>query len=510
MKMLIFILLTIQVIKGEVCPNGSLKERMAPYGVLKSEIGTPIDDHLNSLTAGPRGPILMQDSRYLEEMAHFDRERIPDRVVHGKGNGAFGYFIVTDDVTHYTKAKLFNRIGKRTPIAVRFSTTNGEVGSPDSLRTLRGMAIKFYTEEGNWDLVGNNIPVFPIRDPMLFPSLIKVTTVNSVSNLRSLTESFWDFVSLRPENLGTVVFLFSDRGIPQSYRHMHGFGINTFKLVNATGTPVYCRFSYLTDQGIRNLTAEEAQELAGMDPDAHGRDLFQAIEQKNFPSWTFYIQVMTTEEARRVSFNPFDSTREWPEDAFPFIRVGKLVLNRNPTDHFSQVEQLALCPANLVPGIEASPDKILQGRLFSYRDSQRYRLGANHNQLPVNYPFRSPPNNYQRNGFMTVTRSQAFPSYYPNSYKKPVQDPFAKDSPFEACGIAARHDSSEEDNYSQPRMFYNRLDSSQRDRLLQNMLGSLRRTSTCIQGRVVEHFKIIDSEFGERIEEALENSRMEM
>ncbi|NXX09291.1 CATA Catalase, partial [Larus smithsonianus] len=327
--------------------------------VLTTGAGNPVGDKLNVLTAGPRGPLLVQDVVFTDEMAHFDRERIPERVVHAKGAGAFGYFEVTHDITQYCKAKVFEHIGKRTPIAIRFSTVAGESGSADTVRDPRGFAMKFYTEEGNWDLVGNNTPIFFIRDAMLFPSFIHSQKRNPQTHLRD-PDMMWDFWSLRPESLHQVSFLFSDRGIPDGYRHMNGYGSHTFKLVNASGRAVYCKFHVKTDQGIKNLSVEEAERLASTDPDYGIRDLYNAIAKGDYPSWSFYIQVMTFEEAEQFPFNPFDLTKIWPHGDYPLIPVGKLVLNRNPVNYFAEVEQMAYDPSNMPPGIEPSPDKMLQ------------------------------------------------------------------------------------------------------------------------------------------------------
>nr|XP_008509599.1 PREDICTED: catalase [Equus przewalskii] len=316
------------------------------------------------MTAGPRGPLLVQDVVFTDEMAHFDRERIPERVVHAKGAGAFGYFEVTHDITRYSKAKVFDQIGKRTPIAVRFSTVAGESGSADTVRDPRGFAVKFYTEDGNWDLVGNNTPIFFIRDAMLFPSFIHSQKRNPQTHLKD-PDMVWDFWSLRPESLHQVSFLFSDRGIPDGHRHMNGYGSHTFKLVNAKGEVVYCKFHYKTDQGIKNLSVEDAARLSQEDPDYGLRDLFNAIATGNYPSWTLYIQVMTFDQAETFPFNPFDLTKVWPHKDYPLIPVGKLVLNRNPVNYFAEVEQLAFDPNNMPPGIEPSPDKMLQVNLMN-------------------------------------------------------------------------------------------------------------------------------------------------
>nr|UYK33006.1 superoxide dismutase/catalase fusion protein [synthetic construct] len=378
--------------------------------------GNPVGDKLNVITVGPRGPLLVQNVVFTDEMAHFDRERIPERVVHAKGAGAFGYFEVTHDITKYSKAKVFEHIGKKTPIAVRFSTVAGESGSADTVRDPRGFAVKFYTEDGNWDLVGNNTPIFFIRDPILFPSFIHSQKRNPQTHLKD-PDMVWDFWSLRPESLHQVSFLFSDRGIPDGHRHMNGYGSHTFKLVNANGEAVYCKFHYKTGQGIKNLSVEDAARLSQEDPDYGIRDLFNAIATGKDPSWTFYIQVMTFNQAETFPFNPFDLTRVWPHKDYPLIPVGKLVLNRNPVNYFAEVEQIAFDPSNMPPGIEASPDKMLQGRLFAYPDTHRHRLGPNYLHIPVNCPYRARVANYQRDGPMCMQDNQGgAPNYYPNSF----------------------------------------------------------------------------------------------
>ncbi|KAG8438326.1 hypothetical protein GDO86_008854, partial [Hymenochirus boettgeri] len=430
--------------------------------------------------------MLMQDVVFVDEMAHFDRERIPERVVHAKGAGAFGYFQVTHDITTYTKAKVFDTVGKKTDVAVRFSTVAGEAGSADTVRDPRGFAVKFYTEEGIWDLVGNNTPIFFIRDPMLFPSFIHSQKRNPQTHL-SDPDTVWDFWSLRPETLHQVTFLFSDRGIPDGYRHMNGYGSHTFKLVNEDGNAVYCKFHYKTDQGIKNLSAEEAERLVAKDPDYGIRDLFQSIAKENFPSWTMYIQVMTFEEAENCPFNPFDLTKIWPHKEFPLVPVGKLVLNKNPENYFNDVEQIAFDPSNMPPGIEASPDKMLQGRLFSYPDTHRYRLGPNYLHIPVNCPRVAPVAHYQRDGAMCIFNIPSnIPNYYPNSFSSPRDEPKCKNSTFVALGDVDRHDCSDEDNLSQVRAFYSQtLTDEERQRLCENLARHLSEAQIFIQERAV-------------------------
>ncbi|XP_063293962.1 catalase [Pelobates fuscus] len=472
--------------------------------------GNPISDKGNLLTAGPRGPLLLQDVAFLDEIAHFDRERIPERVVHAKGGGAFGYFEITHDITKYSRAKVFEYVGKRTPIAVRFSTVAGESGSSDTVRDPRGFAVKMYTEEGNWDLTGNNTPIFFIRDAMLFPSFIHSQKRNPQTHLKD-PDMVWDYWSLLPQCLHQISFLFSDRGIPDGFRHMNGYGSHTFKLVNAKGEAVYCKFHYKTDQGIRNLTVEDAQRLASEDPDYSIHDLYEAIANGNFPSWTFYIQVMTFQEAEKFKFNPFDLTKIWPHGDYPLIPVGKLVLNRNPTNYFTDVEQLAFDPSNMPPGIEPSPDKMLQGRLISYPDTHRHRLGANYLQLPVNCPYRARVANYQRDGPMCFSDNQGgAPNYFPNSFSAPESQPCVKEHKFKLSSDVARYNSTDEDNVSQVRDFYRKvLNEEERKRLCENIAGHLKDAQIFIQNRAVKTFMDVDHEYGSQVRALLDKYNAE-
>ncbi|KAJ8919952.1 hypothetical protein NQ315_006481 [Exocentrus adspersus] len=470
---------------------------------ITTSTGTRIPEKDAVLTVGLRGPMLLQDHHFLEELAHFDRERIPERVVHAKGAGAFGYFEVTADITKYTAAKVFSTIGKKTPIAVRCSTVGGESGSADTVRDPRGFAVKFYTEDGIWDLVGNNTPIFFIRDPIFFPSFIHTQKRNPQTHLKD-PDMFWDFHSLRPETMHQFLFLFSDRGIPDGFRHMNGYGSHTFKLVNSDGKIHYCKFHYKTDQGIKNLDVKKAEELSATDPDYSIRDLYNAIANGDFPSWTYYLQIMTPEQAATSKFNPFDLTKIWPHSEYPLIKFGKMVLNRNPENYFAEVEQLAFSPAHMVPGIEPSPDKMLQGRLFSYGDTHRHRLGPNYLQIPVNCPFKV--RNYQRDGFMAVNNQGNAPNYHPNSFGGPDVDTAVKDlfPPFTVSGEAHRYDTGDQDNYSQARDFYLRvLDKAAQDRLVSNIVGHLSGASDFIQERCVRNFNQVDKSFGDRIAEGL-------
>ncbi|GFG40105.1 hypothetical protein Cfor_09356, partial [Coptotermes formosanus] len=466
--------------------------------------GVPIDDITASLTVGYHGPVLMQDVVFLDTMSHFDRERIPERVVHAKGAGAFGYFEVTHDITQYTKAVVFSEIGKRVPIVVRFSFVTGESGSADTTRDPRGFSIKFYTEDGIWDLVGNNTPIFFLRDPILFPLFIHSQKRNPATHLKD-ANMFWDFISLRPETTHQAMITFSDRGIPDGYRYMHGFGSHTFKMVNKQNEAVYVKFHYKTDQGIRNLSSAQAANISGTDPDYAIRDLYNAIARGDFPTWSFYIQVMTFEEAEHFRWNPFDLTKVWPQEDFPLIPVGKIVLNQNPSNYFAEVEQVGFSPAHMIPGIEPSPDKMLHGRLFSYSDTQRYRLGPNYLQFPVNRAFKTKITNYQRDGPQTYTNNQGgAPNYFPNSFSGPKNEPSAAISTFNVTGDVARYNSGDEDNFSQPALFWrNVLKPDERDRLVQNIADNLKDAADFIQARTVKMFSQVDAEFGHKLSESL-------
>ncbi|XP_044737518.1 catalase-like isoform X2 [Chrysoperla carnea] len=469
--------------------------------------GTPVVNKDATLTVGPHGPVLIQDNNFIDEIAHFDRERVPERVVHAKGAGAFGYFEVTHDITPFTAAKVFSKIGKRTSIFVRFSQVSGEMGYPDTVRDPRGFAVRFYTEDGMWDLVGNNTPIFFIRDPILFPSFIHTQKRNPVTHLKDY-DAFWDFMSLRPESTHQYMYLFGDRGIPASYRTMNGYGSNTFKLINSQGEAVYCKFHYKSNLGVKNLDPDSAQQIAGADPDYLIRDLYNAIAEGKFPSWTFYIQVMTFDQVNKVPFNPFDVTKVWPHGDFPLIPVGTLVLNQNPSDYFAEVEQASFDVSNFVPGIDTSPDKMLQGRLFSYGDTGRYRVGTNRDQIPINSAFRADvPKNYQRDGKFTINTQGGAPNYHPNSFCGPEVDPRAQklQPKFLVSGDVYRYDSGDEDNYSQPRIFYQKvLDEAARERLINNIADHCSRSAKFIQDRVVSVLSHVDLSFGTRLRAALD------
>jgi len=479
------------------------KKSITTEGTLHTGYGAPVDNHTAVLTAGPKGPLLLQDVVFMDEITHFDRERIPERVVHAKGAGAFGYFEVTHDITKYTKACVFSKVGKKTDIAVRFSTVGPESGSADTVRDPRGFAVKFYTEDGIWDLVGNNTPIFFIRDPILFPSFIHTQKRNPVTHLKD-PDMFWDFITLRPETTHQTMFVFSDRGIPNGYPHMNGYGSHTFKLVNADGEAVYCKFHYKTNQGIKNLSVEKALELSAIDPDYSIRDLYNRIRTGDYPTWTFHIQVMTFEQAEGFRWNPFDVTKVWPHSEFPLIPVGKLVLNKNPTNYFSDVEQIAFGPDHMIPGIEPSLDKLLQGRLFAYSDTHRHRLGANFLQIPVNCPFRVKVTNYQRDGPQCIQNQGHAPNYFPNSFSGPNESKDVKISSYKVSGDVAKYNTADDDNFSQPALFWhNVLSEEERERLVANIAGFLSRSADFIQERAVKNFTHVDAEFGQRLSDHL-------
>ena len=478
--------------------------------VITTSNGAPIGNKSTVLTVGPRGPMLMQDVVYMDEMAHFDRERIPERVVHAKGGGAHGYFEVTHDISKYSKAAIFSEIGKRTPMFIRFSTVGGENGSADTARDPRGFAMKFYTEEGNWDLVGNNTPIFFIRDPILFPNFIHTQKRHPQTHLKD-PNMIWDFWTLRPESIHQVMFLFSDRGTPDGYRHMNGYGSHTFKLVNKNNEAVYCKFHAKTAQKIKNLPVSEADKLAGSDPDYSIRDLFNSIEKGDYPQWNFFIQVMTFEQAEKAKLNPFDVTKVWPHGEFPLIPVGKIVLNRNPMNYFAEVEQAAFCPAHVVPGIEFSPDKMLQGRLFSYTDTHFHRLGPNYIQLPINCPYRAKAHNTQRDGAMALGDNHAdAPNHFPNSFNAYVERSDAKESVWHTAGDVNRHDAFDDDNYTQPREFWLKvLDEGARQRLVDNIVGMVKNCYPDIQERVVEVYGKVHPDFKKKLSEGLQKAKLQ-
>jgi len=458
--------------------------------------GCPVADNQNTLTAGPRGPALMQDVQLFEKMAHFNRERIPERVVHAKGAGAYGTFTVTHDISRYTCAKLFDQVGKQCETFVRFSTVAGELGSADTVRDPRGFAIKFYTEEGNWDLVGNNTPVFFIRDPLKFSDFIHSQKRHPHTGLRDATMQ-WDFWSLSPESLHQVTWLFGERGIPRSLRHMDGFGSHTFSLWNANGERYWVKWHFKTLQGIDCLPVDEAARIAAADPDHHRRELFDAIARGDAPKWSVKIQVMPEADADTYRLNPFDLTKVWPYRDYPLIHVGELALNRNPANHFAEVEQAAFEPGNLPPGFGVSPDKMLQARLQSYPDAHRYRLGINYAALDVNRP-RCPVHSYHRDGQTRFDgNGGAGVNYQPNSFDGPVDDYPLQEPPLRIDADAARWDHHEgNDDYAQAGDLFRLMGGAQQRALIANLVAAMQGVPRAIQMRQIGHFLAADPAYG--------------
>lgn len=480
---------------------------MSENSILTTESGAPVPDNQNSQTAGPNGPVLVQDHHLIEKLARFDRERIPERVVHARGSGAYGTFEVTADVTKWTKAKFMNQVGKRTEVFARFSTVALEQGSPDTVRDPRGFAIKFYTEEGNYDLVGNNTPIFFIRDPLKFPDFIHSQKRDPYTHVQE-PDNAWDFFSHSPEATHQFTWLFGDRGIPYSYRHMDGFGSHTFQWVNAKGDAFWVKYHFKTNQGIKCLTSAQAAKIAGENPNFHHLDLLQAIDQGEYPSWTLKMQIMPMADAQNYRFNPFDLTKVWPYNDYPLIEVGKLVLDRNPANYFAEVEQAAFNPSNFVPGIGPSPDKMLQGRLFAYGDTQRYRLGVNHTQLPVNRPRATVARNYGRDGAMRFdANGGSLKNYEPNSYDGPVQSNEAGYAGIEVHGLTGNHPwvkHREDNDFVQAGDLYRLMSAEEKQRLIDNVAGGLARVSRDeVIERSLSYFRSADADYGRRLSEAV-------
>ncbi|NJB68879.1 catalase [Desulfobaculum xiamenense] len=472
---------------------------------LTTAFGIPVGNDLNSMTAGPRGPVLMQDMHLLEKLAHFDRERIPERVVHAKGAGAYGHFEVTADVTRYTKAAFLSKVGKKTEVFARFSTVGGEKGSADAERDPRGFAVKFYTEEGNYDFVGNNTPVFFIRDPLKFPDFIHTQKRHPETNLKN-ADMFWDFLSLTPESIHQVTVLFSDRGTPATYRHMNGYSSHTFKWYNAKDEYFWVQYHFKTDQGIRNLTGSEARKMCASDPDHATRDLHDAIAKGEHPSWTLEMQILTPEQAADFKWDIFDITKVWPHAEVPPITVGRLVLDRNPVNYFAEVEQAAFCPGNLVPGIAASPDKMLQARIFSYHDTHIHRLGPNYHLIPVNAPKNAPEHSYQRDGFMRVDdNGGAGPNYWPNSFGGPAPEPSAVEPDIPLDGTGARHAFDHpNDDFAQGGALYSKvMTDTDRANLVANIVGHLSGACPRIQLRQCALFFKAHHNYGRAVAKGL-------
>lgn len=466
--------------------------------------GNPIGDNQNSVTAGARGPVLMQDYQLLEKLAHQNRERIPERVVHAKGSGAHGTFRVTHDISKYTKAKLFSDVGKETPVFLRFSTVAGERGAADAERDVRGFAMKFYTEQGNFDLVGNNTPVFFVRDPLKFPDFIHTQKRHPKSNLRSNT-AMWDFWSLSPESLHQVTILFSDRGLPKSFRNINGYGSHTYSLINAADERFWVKFHFKTQQGIQCLTNSEAEAIVAKDRESNQRDLFEAIERGDFPKWNAQIQIMPEMEAEKYHLNPFDVTKVWPHKDYPCMDVGVLELNHNPDNYFAEVEQASFSPSNIVPGISWSPDKMLQARVFSYADAHRYRVGTHYEMLPINRPL-SAVHNYHMDGSMRFDAPGGPNAYYePNSFDGPLQDESFREPPLKISGDGDRYNHREgNDDYGQPGDLFRLMSDDQKNQLFNNLAAAMDGVPADIVQRQLGHFHRADPAYAAGVAAALD------
>lgn len=477
---------------------------------LTTVAGAPVPDNQNSATVGPRGPMLLQDVWFLEKLAHFDREVIPERRMHAKGSGAFGTFTVTsDEITKYTTAKIFSEVGKKTEMFTRFSTVAGERGAADAERDIRGFAVKFYTEDGNWDLVGNNTPVFFFRDPLKFPDLNHAVKRDPRTNLRS-AENNWDFWTNLPEALHQVTIVMSDRGIPATLRNMHGFGSHTYSLINADGERFWVKFHHRTQQGIKNLTDEEAAALIAGDRETHQRDLFDSIESGDFPKWKLCVQIMPEADAATYEYHPFDLTKVWSKKDYPLIEVGEWELNRNADNYFADVEQAAFSPANIVPGISFSPDRMLQGRLFSYGDAQRYRLGVNHHQIPVNAPRGvANPNSFHRDGAMRVDGNLGGKLHYePNSYGAWQEQPQYNEPALSGFGEAMGrfdHRADDQDYFTQPGiLFREKMTADQQQVLFENTARAIQGASQATVERHIDNCTRADPAYGEGVRKAIE------
>ena len=475
---------------------------------LTTSAGAPVADNQNSLTAGPRGPLLLQDYQLVEKLAHQNRERIPERVVHAKGWGAYGTLRVTNDITRYTRADLFSEVGRETPLLVRFSTVAGESGAADAERDVRGFAVKLYTDEGNWDLVGNNTPVFFIRDPLKFPDFIRSQKRHPRTNLRSPT-AMWDFWSLSPESLHQVTILMSDRGLPVAPMHMNGYGSHAFSFWNRAGDRFWVKFHFKTCQGHRHHTNREAAEVIGGSRESYQEALFGAIERGEMPRWTMHVQIMPEAEAHRMAYDPFDLTKVWPHDDFPLIAVGVLELNRNPDNYFAEIEQAAFSPSNVVPGIGFSPDRMLQARIFAYADAHRYRLGTHYEALPVNRP-RCPVRHYHKDGAMRFFANESGEpdAYYePNSFNGPVEDPRFREPALGISGEADRHDHRRgDDDYGQVRALFEIFDDGERRRLFSNIAEAMQGVPENIVARQLALFRRVHPDYAEGVARALDGA----
>jgi catalase len=471
---------------------------MTKRPTLTTTAGAPVADNQNSITAGARGPVLIQDYQLLEKLAHQNRERIPERVVHAKGWGAHGTFTVTNDITKYTRASIFSQVGKKTDLIARFSTVAGELGAADAERDVRGFSLKFYTDEGNWDLVGNNTPVFFVRDPLKFPDFIHTQKRHPRTNLRSPT-AMWDFWSLSPESLHQVTILMSDRGLPVAPMYMNGYGSHTYSFINANNERFWVKFHHKTMQGHRHYTNREAEAIVSKDRESYQRELFGTIERGEFPKWRLCVQIMPELDAEKLPFNPFDLTKVWPHKDYPLIEVGVWELNRNADNYFAEIEQAAFSPSNIVRGISFSPDKMLQARIFSYADAHRYRLGTHYEALPVNAP-KVPVHNYNKDGAMRFFRNDsgnADAFYEPNSFNGPVEAPEYREPPLRISGDADRYNHRiGNDDYTQPGNLFRLFDQEQRNRLFNNIAEAMQGVPVEIVKRQIAHFYKADPEYG--------------
>ncbi|MET8685660.1 catalase [Streptomyces sp. NPDC004732] len=486
------------------------QEAHVTQGPLTTEAGAPVADNQNSETAGAGGPVLVQDQALLEKLAHFNRERIPERIVHARGAGAYGTFTLTRDVSQWTRAKFLSEVGKQTETFLRFSTVAGNLGSADAVRDPRGFALKFYTEEGNYDLVGNNTPVFFIKDAIKFPDFIHTQKRDPYTGSQE-ADNVWDFWGLSPESTHQVTWLFGDRGIPATLRHMNGYGSHTYQWNNEAGEVFWVKYHFKTDQGIKNLTQGEADKLAGEDPDSHQRDLREAIERGEFPSWTVQVQIMPAAEAAEYRFNPFDLTKVWPHEDYPPIEIGKLELNRNPENIFAEVEQSIFSPAHFVPGIGPSPDKMLQGRLFAYGDAHRYRVGINADHLPVNRPHATEARTNSRDGFLYDGRHKGAKNYEPNSFGGPFQTDRPLWQSVPVTGGTGNHEApshAEDSDFVQAGTLYRLMSEDEKGRLVENLAGFISKVSRDdIAERAINNFRQADGDFGKRLEAAVQALR---
>ena len=499
-------------VKPSIVPTepSNLKEPKKPASTLTNDFGTPVADNQNSVTAGPRGPVLLQDHHLLEKLAHFNRERVPERVVHAKGSGAFGTFTVTRAIPELTVAKIFQKEGNQCRMLARFSTVAGEQGFADTVRDPRGFALKFYTEDGNWDMVGNNTPVFFIRDGSKFPDFIHSQKRHGATGRRSNTMQF-DFWIHKKEAMHQVLYIFGDRGIPRSFRHMNGYSSHTYSLWNAKGERVYVKWHFHTQQGVQNLTEQEATEIAGKNPDYARMDLYDAIERGENPRWKVSIQVMTPEQAETYHIHPFDITKIWPHKDFPLMEVGEFELNENPKNFFTEIEQAAFEPSNMPRGFGASPDKMLQARIMSYADAHRYRIGANYGQLPVNMPV-VPVHNYQQDGLLRYADAGGQPTYEPNSFGGPAADDSLKEPPLPLHGAADRFASypeTDEDYFGQPGALYRIMAPDEQQRVHGNYGRALAPVPKFIQDEYCAMLDKVDPRLGAGVREEIAKAKAE-